>query len=320
MRFLRSNTATRLTVGPFFDKTDGVTPETALTVTACKLTFTVDDGGVPTLVLDTNPTASGGSNDMVHITGDDAGYYDLELTAANVNYVGRAHLALTDAATHCPVFHEFTILPEHVYDSLTVKTGAAHALGIVDQGTAQSATSSTIVLRSAAAFADDEPVGMIVVTTGGTGVGQARVITDYVSSTDTATVSPNWQTTPSGTIEYKIFAAAPAPTASGSLPPVNVEAFGGVAGTFASGIPEVKTASIATGAVSTMLTTQMTEAYAADGAAPTLAQALMMIQQMLGDFAISGTTLTVKKVDGSTTAATYTLNDSASPTSITRST
>ena len=100
MRYLRSNTATRVTVGPFLDRTDGVTPEVALTVTSCKLTFMVDDAGVPTLVLDTNPTASGGNNDMVHVTGDDAGFYDLELTAANVNYVGRAMLALTDGATH----------------------------------------------------------------------------------------------------------------------------------------------------------------------------------------------------------------------------
>ena len=118
MRYLRQNTATRITVGPFLDKTDGITPEVALTVTSEKLTLVVDDGGVPTLVLDTAPTASGGANDMVHITGDEAGLYDLELAAANVNYVGRALLALTDAATHCPVFHEFTILPANVYDSL----------------------------------------------------------------------------------------------------------------------------------------------------------------------------------------------------------
>lgn len=118
MRFLKTNTAVRVTVGPFFDKTDGVTPETALTVTSCKLTLMVDTGDVPTLVLDTAPTASGGSNDMVHVTGDDAGFYDLELAAANVNYVGRAMLSITDAATHCPVFHEFMILPAKVYDSL----------------------------------------------------------------------------------------------------------------------------------------------------------------------------------------------------------
>jgi hypothetical protein len=118
MRLLKTNTATRVSVGPFLDKTDGITPEVALTVTNCKLTFVVDTGGVPTLVLDTNPTASGGSNDMVHITNDDAGFYDLELAAANVNYVGRAMLALTDAANHCPVFHEFMILPANVYDAL----------------------------------------------------------------------------------------------------------------------------------------------------------------------------------------------------------
>lgn len=122
MRFLRTNTAVRVTVGPFFDKTDGVTPETALTVTSCKLTFMVDDANVPTLVLDTAPTASGGANDMVHVTGDDAGFYDLELAAANVNYLGRAMLAITDAATHCPVFHEFMILPAMIYDSLVLGT------------------------------------------------------------------------------------------------------------------------------------------------------------------------------------------------------
>lgn len=122
MRFLRTNTAVRLTVGPFFDKTDGVTPETALTVTSCKLTLMVDDANVPTLVLDTAPTASGGANDMVHVTGDDAGFYDLELAAGNVNYLGRAMLAITDAATHCPVFHEFMILPAMIYDSLVLGT------------------------------------------------------------------------------------------------------------------------------------------------------------------------------------------------------
>ncbi len=72
--------------------------------------------------------------------------------------------------------------------------------------------------------------------------------------------------------------------------------------------------------VADILTTQMTEAYAADGTAPTLSQALFLIQQTIGDFAISGTTITVKKLDGSTTAATYTLDDGTSPTSRTRST
>ena len=122
MRFLRQNTAIRLTVGPFFDKTDGVTPETALTATNEHLTLMVDDGNVPTLVLDANATASSGNNDMVHVTNDDAGFYDLELTAAQTNYVGRAMLAITYATDHCPVFHEFMILPANVYDSFVLGT------------------------------------------------------------------------------------------------------------------------------------------------------------------------------------------------------
>ena len=120
--FLKQNTATRITVGPFVDKGDFITPEVALTVTNCHLTLIVDTGGVPTLVLDANATASGGDNDMVHITGDDAGYYDLELTAAQTNYVGRAKLSINDVANHAPVFHEFEILPANTYDSLIAGT------------------------------------------------------------------------------------------------------------------------------------------------------------------------------------------------------
>jgi hypothetical protein len=104
---------------------------------------------------------------------------------------------------------------------------------------------------------------------------------------------------------------------------VGVDAAAILADTGTDGVV-VNAAGLATDAVTeivtAVLTTQMTEAYATDGAAPTLAQSLCLIQQMLGDFSISGTTLTVKKVDGSTSAATFTLNDGTSPTAITRAT
>lgn len=70
--------------------------------------------------------------------------------------------------------------------------------------------------------------------------------------------------------------------------------------------------------VSDILTTQMTESYATDGTAPTMAQALFAIQQFLQETNVSGTTLTVKKLDGSTTAMTFTLDDATSPTNLTR--
>ena len=72
--------------------------------------------------------------------------------------------------------------------------------------------------------------------------------------------------------------------------------------------------------IAAIMTTQMTEDYATDGAAPTPAQSLMLIQQVLTDFVISGTTLTVRQVDGSTTALTLTLDDATNPTAATRAT
>lgn len=63
----------------------------------------------------------------------------------------------------------------------------------------------------------------------------------------------------------------------------------------------------------------LAESYNVDGAAPTPEQALMGILQNLTEFAYSGTSKTVKKLDGSTTAMVCTLDSSTAPTSSTRS-
>jgi hypothetical protein len=97
-------------------------------------------------------------------------------------------------------------------DGLTAASLAADVqarLGIVAYGTAQAATGTTLQLASSTTLADDVPIGAVLVITGGTGVGQSRVITDYVSSTDTATVD-TWVTTPSTDSTYVVFAAPPA--------------------------------------------------------------------------------------------------------------
>lgn len=70
---------------------------------------------------------------------------------------------------------------------------------------------------------------------------------------------------------------------------------------------------------SAVLTTQMTESYAANGIAPTLTQAMFAVHGMLMTFAIAGTSYTVKKLDGSTTAFVVTLDDATNPTAATRS-
>lgn len=62
-----------------------------------------------------------------------------------------------------------------------------------------------------------------------------------------------------------------------------------------------------------LMTRQLTESYAADGVAPTPAQALFLIQQALTQFTIVDVTLTIKKLDGTTTAAVITLDDAVNP-------
>ena len=70
--------------------------------------------------------------------------------------------------------------------------------------------------------------------------------------------------------------------------------------------------------VASVLTTAMTESYPTDGSTSTLSQALYLILAHLNERSVSGTTVTLKKLDGSTTAATLTINDANTPTSITR--
>jgi hypothetical protein len=62
----------------------------------------------------------------------------------------------------------------------------------------------------------------------------------------------------------------------------------------------------------------MTESHSALHAAPTLEQAMFQIIAMLNEKSVGGTTLTANKIDGTTPAMTFTLNDASTPTAITR--
>lgn len=67
------------------------------------------------------------------------------------------------------------------------------------------------------------------------------------------------------------------------------------------------------------LSSPATETYAADGAIPNLGQFLLMIMQRQNEWDKASLTVTMKKLDGSTTAATFTLSGTPTdPTGITR--
>lgn len=149
MRFLRTNTAVIVTVGPFYDKTDGVTIEGSLTITNERITLTADTdaGSAPTNILDNVTGAtSGTANDLNYISGNDAGMMQLELAAADTNRLGRMFLSITDAANHVPVFHEFMVLPAMIYDAFILGTDVLQADMTQILGTAVSSPATAGVL------------------------------------------------------------------------------------------------------------------------------------------------------------------------------
>jgi hypothetical protein len=121
-------------------------------------------------------------------------------------------------------------------------TGAIPALGIIDCGTAQAVTGTTLQLRSAANFdANDEIVGATcVIASATTGAGQSRTVTAYTNATDTATVA-TWTTTPTGTITYVCYGTS---SSSGS---VSIASGGITSASFAAGA--IDASAIATDAI-----------------------------------------------------------------------
>jgi hypothetical protein len=100
--------------------------------------------------------------------------------------------------THNPTY---TITPSAASGNITITASSV----TTDNGTAQAGSANTITLKSASSFtSDDQPNGMFIEITAGTGAGQTRHVEDYVASTKVATVYPDWDTAPDATSHYDI--------------------------------------------------------------------------------------------------------------------
>lgn len=208
-RLLKQSTAFTFRAGPFVDSTDGVTAETGLSIGQADIQIS-KDGGAFAQTSDASPTT----------THDADGWYQCPLTATDTDTLGSltVQIAMSGAL---PVFEHFMVVPAWLYDIEVDGLGT-------ESGTAQAGATGSITLASGASATDDFHNGDTVWVYDGTGAGQApRTITDYVGSTKVASVSPNWTTTPSTDSKYIIFPSAPATTAAGSLPGVDVLAISG---------------------------------------------------------------------------------------------
>ncbi len=418
--YLRQSTTKTVRLGPALDKTDGVTEETALS---------------PTVEVSKDGGAFAARNSATAVTHDSNGWYAVELNATDTNTVGRLVVKFDDAATHLPVWHEFCVLEEEVYDDLmagsavgylkpatagrdlvvdaagladanAVKVGPTGAgtaqtagdviadtndiqarlpaalsggrmdsqLGGITAGvdlsatmkasvnaevdsaldtavpgsptadsinervrdwddavilrrfTAQAGNAVSVTLDAGASSVAGFYIPCVIRIVGGTGAGQAgRTGWQYNGTTKVMTIHGTFSPSPNATSVVELLALAPADVYGFNSNPVVGNPSGypyvHLAGAEDKVITAAKLAAdVGTEIAGAVKAVQLTESYAADGVAPTVEQALLQIMQFLHEKAISGTTLTVKKLDGATAAMTFTLSDAANPVSVTRTT
>lgn len=108
MLILKQSTAIDIRMGPFLDATDGVTPETGITLGAADQAEVLKANGAATVAMAGTFTA---------VTGSD-GWYDYTASAGDLDTVGEVAFVVQDASECLPVFVRAQIIEEAIYDSL----------------------------------------------------------------------------------------------------------------------------------------------------------------------------------------------------------
>jgi hypothetical protein len=104
-RWLKQSTSVDVPIGPFLDATDGVTAETALTLTQ------------PDIRLKKNGAAWAQKNAAQTLSHEENGFYEVTLDATDTNTLGLLRLAVFETGA-APVWEDFLVVPANVYESL----------------------------------------------------------------------------------------------------------------------------------------------------------------------------------------------------------
>lgn len=118
MQYLRQNTQQYITVGPFIDKSDGITTKDDVTATniAYVVTASTQDTNATTHASGTCSATS--TNDYGLAAIGHAGLYDFRVAAAACNFVGTGKIGLIYATSYLPVWEDIIVLPANVWDAL----------------------------------------------------------------------------------------------------------------------------------------------------------------------------------------------------------
>lgn len=245
MIIVKANTSVTISMGPFLDKTDGVTEETGLTMVAGDVRLNKNGGGF------------GPKSDATAPSHQENGWYTVALGTTDTDTEGLVVVKVDDAATHLPVWAYVHVMAESAYDALFgtgqmpadvqtwrgtqpliltsqrvechmgTKDGAidltanekasvqAECEDAIDaknlcralaSGTADSGTTTTLVDAARTEGDTDYWKGAWLVVTSGNISGQARKVSAFNAATDTITVERAF-TQAVGTNTYELWPA-----------------------------------------------------------------------------------------------------------------
>lgn len=192
MRKLRQSTATTLLLGPFLDATDGVTSETALTISQSDVLLWKEGG-----------TTLAQKNEATSCTHRSNGLYTCPVNTTDTNTLGTFVVSVSESGA-LPFRQDYTVVPANEYDSLVLGTDVlevdlsqidgvdehvekfAASVNVIAYGTVDTtsftSTTTEFETSSITTATADHWNGRIVIFGSGTVAQQARPISDYALS------------------------------------------------------------------------------------------------------------------------------------------
>jgi hypothetical protein len=172
MQYLKADTSVKVVIGPFVDVGDGFTPETGISLS------TADEAEI--IKHDAAAVTSISGNTWAAIASAD-GYYNLTLTAAQLDTEGMLTVVVQDDSVCLPVMARFMVVNANVFDSLFAAAGTDYldinALQLA--GTTQDATDLADFAAAGYDPATNKVQGVVLVDTTTTN-------TDMVAAAPTA--------------------------------------------------------------------------------------------------------------------------------------
>jgi hypothetical protein len=106
MRLLKQSTASTLLLGPFLDSTDGITSETALTISQSDVLLWKEGG-----------TTLAQKNESTSCTHRSNGLYTCPVNTTDTNTLGTLIVSVSESGA-MPIRQDYLVVPANVYDSL----------------------------------------------------------------------------------------------------------------------------------------------------------------------------------------------------------